>query len=289
MAAIFQSTHPVRGATRWIRPARLPQSISIHAPRAGCDLSPVAQRHALVIISIHAPRAGCDINAQIVLLASQISIHAPRAGCDTASPCWRQTPDSFQSTHPVRGATRSSFPSVCHRQISIHAPRAGCDWIVVFCVGQHQDFNPRTPCGVRRWFIDSREIRKQFQSTHPVRGATRACRASCWAMIHFNPRTPCGVRQNTLHNKLFYVNFNPRTPCGVRHVQRVIFDEFIPISIHAPRAGCDGHAVCSSPLLARFQSTHPVRGATNDMSRTESFQSTHPVRGATRLYASLYR
>ena len=56
---VFQSTHPVRGATLVQRLAWSREKISIHAPREGCDL----QRRAIDAhraISIHAPREGCD-------------------------------------------------------------------------------------------------------------------------------------------------------------------------------------------------------------------------------------
>ena len=36
--SIFQSTHPVWGATLTYDDDHLPESISIHAPRVGCDL-----------------------------------------------------------------------------------------------------------------------------------------------------------------------------------------------------------------------------------------------------------
>ena len=36
------------------------------------------------------------------------------------------------------------------------------------------------------------------------------------------------------------------------------------ISIHAPREGCDLRSAVPSAVLVRFQSTHPVRGATNN-------------------------
>ena len=80
-------------------------------------------------ISIHAPRAGCDppfsIAAKIIFC---ISIHAPRAGCDRTAP---------PAPHP--------------RLISIHAPRAGCDARAASAARDDAgDFNPRTPCGVRR-------------------------------------------------------------------------------------------------------------------------------------------
>ena len=58
-------------------------------------------------------------------------------------------------------------------------------------------------------------------------------------VTNFNPRTPCGVRRAVRRVKRFQDHFNPRTPCGVR-----------PISW--PR----------SATKLPFQSTHPMRGAT---------------------------
>ena len=78
------------------------------------------------------------------------------------------------------------------------------------------------------------------------------------------------------------------------------------ISIHAPLAGCDGVQVNTQTVEPKFQSTHPLRGATQFVylrlvdgnfnprtpcgvrpsttltkSRSKPFQSTHPLRGAT--------
>ena len=80
---------------------------------------------------------------------------------------------------------------------------------------------------------------QKFQSTHPLRGATRHVRGLYAHRPDFNPRTPCGVRQGiddgtrgahafqsthplrgatgcvgAYFNRLQH--FNPRTPCGVR-------------------------------------------------------------------------
>ena len=118
-----------------------------------------------------------------------------------------------------------------------------------------------------------------------MRGATCSkCRA--WTgKRYFNPRTPCGVRRKHHENEPCASNFNPRTPCGVRPPAR-------------RRAGG----------MWRFQSTHPLRGATGAInlpapsttnfnprtpcgvrprltriiSKRKRFQSTHPLRGATR-------
>ena len=64
----FQSTLPVRGATRRPAPRRRRRCISIHAPRTGSDVrvlpQPISKR-----ISIHAPRTGSDSkNSQKVTL-----------------------------------------------------------------------------------------------------------------------------------------------------------------------------------------------------------------------------
>ena len=149
---------------------------------------------------------------------------------------------------------------------------------------------------------------QKFQSTHPVRGATARSQQMPNNPMHFNPRTPCGVRLHAkLQRILVAVNFNPRTPCGVRRTVQLDHTKLSSISIHAPRAGCDiqrkaNHARTSdfnprTPCGVRleklrinfnavlFQSTHPVRGATQSLFRYKGdltiFQSTHPVRGAT--------
>ena len=123
----------------------------------------------------------------------------------------------------------------------------------------------------------------KFQSTHPVRGATTCL--------------------NCINTGQIISIHAPRAVCdNSNEVLRAERD----ISIHAPRAGCDLHALivnlqrsdfnprtpCGVRLCNddtpewtnRFQSTHPVRGATVGDSRAGCcypFQSTHPVRGAT--------
>ena len=79
--------------------------ISIHAPRAGCDVADIRFR-------LHAhnfnPRTPCGVRPHLEgIVPSHISI--------------------FQSTHPVRGATVQDGRKGRRGVISIHAPRAGCD------------------------------------------------------------------------------------------------------------------------------------------------------------------
>ena len=104
-----------------------------------------------------------------------------------------------------------------------------------------EDFNPRTPCGVRRDGTPD-----EFDSKD-----------------NFNPRTPCGVRLGFFVSaRVLDAHFNPRTPCGVRPARKKAEARYFDISIHAPHAGCDLSVRMGATALALFQSTHPMRGAT---------------------------
>ena len=78
----------------------------------------------------------------------------------------------FQSTRPVWGATASHLTRRSSRRISIHAPRVGRDRLRAqknLCCGH---FNPRAPCGARRFPETAGGVQCEFQSTRPVWGAT---------------------------------------------------------------------------------------------------------------------
>ena len=166
----------------------------------------------------------------------------------------------------------------------------GCDPIRLTRAQGYQDFNPRTPCGVRLGNL--RFIKPAF--------------------IHFNPRTPCGVRRISRRNNANTIRFQSTHPVwGATRFSDCRAHYFV-ISIHAPRVGCDTNIVIVGKANHRFQSTHPVWGATGDgyachtqqkhfNPRTPcgvrpsssilsmvgfKFQSTHPVWGAT-LYDEL--
>ena len=220
-----------------------------------------------------------------------ISIHAPLAGCDARS-------------------VRSAPPLRCHFN-----PRTPCGVRRCWQYGcpQPKNFNPRTPCGVRPRAARPARPSARFQSTHPLRGATRERAHSSTRTTYFNPRTPCGVRLSAAGQLCDRQrHFNPRTPCGVRlirsraspgsakfqstHPLRGATDDdrrvqsHTPISIHAPLAGCDlvsaavdlgGDAISIHAPLAGCDRT-PA-----SMSRpTTRFQSTHPLRGATLVQSS---
>ena len=124
------------------------------------------------------------------------------------------------------------------------------------------DFNPRTPCGMRRNI-------KLLQT----------------AILHFNPRTPCGMRPMSKIQFSKVMIFQSTHPLRDATDQLDLLGGLMDISIHAPLAGCDAErpVVCigaggisiHAPLAgcdsfgqkyydtyAGFQSTHPLRDAT---------------------------
>ena len=124
----FQSTRPVRGATRPGFPRYVRHQISIHAPRAGRDADQLQKLQNKLDISIHAPRAGRDRRSSRPRPSSLY--FNPRAPCGARR---GRRADAFRALH-----------------ISIHAPRAGRDVRTSrtgMCLGH---FNPRAPCGARR-------------------------------------------------------------------------------------------------------------------------------------------
>ena len=126
--------------------------------------------------------------------------------------------------------------------ISIHAPLAGCDVAFMREVNWQQDFNPRTPRGVRRDTATHRRPPASFQSTHPSRGATHTFwldRVRQVISIHA-PLAGCDL---LIHNT----------------------DTWSDISIHAPLAGCDRRRSRTRSRSGAFQSTHPSRGATTEV------------------------
>ena len=111
---IFQSTHPVWGATDTVCDAVTRSAISIHAPRVGCDTCRVCRKR-VYHISIHAPRVGCDIGVINALIERK----------------------KFQSTHPVWGATQSEYIANYNKEFQSTHPGVGCDVIERYGNGDH--------------------------------------------------------------------------------------------------------------------------------------------------------
>ena len=240
----FQSTLPVRGAT--CQAALHNDSdriISIHAPRAGSDCatsattngtrnfnprSPCGERRLRDYKSgdnpeHFNPRSPCGERRHIVRNIELNWDFNPRSPCGerlTSGFHVRRSWTAFQSTLPVRGATVGTYMCIIVPLfISIHAPRAGSDPAPLLSCPQYSHFNPRSPCGERRYLF----LQLYFYTVISIH-APRA--GSDWLKVkitqkrcYFNPRSPCGERQNMVQ----------------------IYSQFEGISIHAPRAGSDGN------------------------------------------------
>ena len=153
------------------------------------------------------------------------------------------------------------------------------------------NFNPRTPCGVR-----PAVSRYGFREHHtisihaPRAGCDLSQPSSCQPNSDFNPRTPCGVRRADSSPVTSAPIFQSTHPVRGATSGRRRGQDGRGISIHAPRAGCDKGCASIVSVIVRFQSTHPVRGATTHFifnASDRKFQSTHPVRGATLATADL--
>ena len=211
----FQSTHPLRGATSFTNLNTFIDRISIHAPLAGCDEKHFTTLHTNIYFN---PRTPCGVRLfSIRCLNTSFlfqSTHPLRGATSKISQVMFSP--RFQSTHPLRGATEVERLYKAGLYISIHAPLAGCDDLRAKREAEKLNFNPRTPCGVRRHnsrYIDSYF---EFQSTHPLRGATIGIYLMAQALeisIHA-PLAGCDRRCAICASKT--KNFNPRTPCGVR-------------------------------------------------------------------------
>ena len=95
----FQSTPPVKAATKQQDNPPTVLSISIHAAREGGDFVIVAVTRDYRI-SIHAAREGGDMMSLHVAKTNDISIHAAREGGDAALLSRRQIRKDFNPRRP---------------------------------------------------------------------------------------------------------------------------------------------------------------------------------------------
>ena len=213
----FQSTLPLRGATKACPIGHTGRKISIHAPLTGSDVFSGGCCPATKTISIHAPLTGSDL----------------RDLTDDMYLC------VFQSTLPLRGATLGGLTDLFFETISIHAPLTGSDsscgpaLTTTHSISIHAPLTGSDAAGLHRHAVvaisihapltgsdhDGRQLRPDpqgFQSTLPLRGATRSSIAG----------TPPG--RISIHA--------PLTGSDLRRACQDLLDG---ISIHAPLTGSD--------------------------------------------------
>ena len=171
-------------------------AVSIHAPWEGCDAKYARSASPRLTVSIHAPWEGCDYRFNpFRLLAYQfqfthpgkgatqrdknrselcrVSIHAPWEGCDHRGGEETQAKGSFNSRTLGRVRRHVAF-SFLPEDVSIHAPWEGCDG-PQGKVGQRGEcFNSRTLGRVRHVHNLTSNYPREFQFTHPGKGATIA-------------------------------------------------------------------------------------------------------------------
>ena len=161
------------------------------------------------------PRTPCGVRlvrATYWTGSPRISIHAPLAGCDNPEVVESRMTE-FQSTHPLRGAT------MCY----------------ITADGTNTDFNPRTPCGVRRRRLCAYRCIRPISIHAPLAGCDFTAVDVAYFLQNFNPRTPCGVRRRCRRLPPWRCHFNPRTPCGVR---RRLPPTTAPMKDFNPRTPC---------------------------------------------------
>ena len=172
------------------------------------------------------------------------------------------TPRTFQSTHPLRGATIATtrYPTGSPN----FNPRTPCGVRQAGYTGQAhptEHFNPRTPCGVRPLILSRRPMTILISIHAPLAG--------------------CDHELSKLKADWKISIHAPLAGCDARDVYGI--DNGL-ISIHAPLAGCDVQAITNFRVIVHFNPRTPcgVRLDTSIVIGTiKKFQSTHPLRGAT--------
>ena len=212
-------------------------------------------------VSIHASHAGGD-EASSPTLARQWGFN-PRLPCGRRPPLYCvYNPNQGVSIHASH-AGGDGWRNIRTSQTCSFNPRLPCGrrlmgQFMEMCIRR---FNPRLPCGRRRdssatmitpaafqstppmreatRFDDHQTNLKQFQSTPPMREATRRRVAGAGNLPRFNPRLPCGRRRalGTLNRLSGVFQSTPpmREATGGQHDPGQIHN----VSIHASHAGGD--------------------------------------------------
>ena len=171
----FQSTLPVRGATRQL--ARRPDLGGNFNPRSPCGERQMFSPAPCGASGYFNPRSPCG--ERRLYAESRLAEY------------------KFQSTLPVRGATAASIFASNIPSISIHAPRAGSDSLAGFRLFlRPRYFNPRSPCGERQHGPARGSLPiKYFNPRSPCGERQHGPARGSLPIKYFNPRSPCGERR----------------------------------------------------------------------------------------------
>ena len=169
--AMFQSTRPMRGATRLRQRLIHTDVVSIHAPHAGRDLTLAITTAGFNLFQSTRPMRGATAGITPMWASEMFQSTRPMRGATMLLRVLLIVL-MFQSTRPMRGATNAVISAPNSFGVSIHAPHAGRDPSCTARLQALRGFNPRAPCGARPMPSYLRRIRSEFQSTRPMRGAT---------------------------------------------------------------------------------------------------------------------
>ena len=190
----FQPTRPLRGATPHNIPISADCQISTHAPLAGRDHQKAPARSGTDNFN---PRAPCGARRQ--------------------SPMQKSECQEFQPTRPLRGATKPAKVRHLAMNISTHAPLAGRDTDAARRCPQKGYFNPRAPCGARRFCAIAIPHDRAISTHAPLAGRDAFVPLQYPTIARFQPTRPLrGATHPPLRSGLYWTYFNPRAPCGAR-------------------------------------------------------------------------
>ena len=175
---LFQSTHPLRGATLGIALVVIGRIISIHAPLAGCDLNHSTTRLSIDLFQSTHPLRGA-----------------------TTDNMFRDNKDTFQSTHPLRGATTYLVVFTTDKAFQSTHPLRGATAKMhkIFCAFcDNRQFYRVSPSGVPSvgaLFTYSRGLQRAGAGANlPVNGCALGLRAKASA----GARLPSELRKRSL-------------------------------------------------------------------------------------------
>ena len=120
------------------------------------------------------PRTPCGVRRHQLHGPTTVDCFNPRIPCGVRHRTEKviYMSKQFQSTHSLRSATLARSSVLSALSVSIHALLAECDSGGSYHRAHSHCFNPRTPCGVRRFESKNSQKWVLFQSTHSLRSAT---------------------------------------------------------------------------------------------------------------------
>ena len=240
---MFQPTLPLRGATCLCLQRRPGRCVSTHAPLAGSDNIRFQPLYIASMFQPTLPLRGATTAATDPVKPTVFQPTLPLRGATRYQPAYAGLIPGFNPRSPCGERHRSAPARTGRLPVSTHAPLAGSDiryyrYAGEVLVSTHAplagsdprrrisrrrpaSFNPRSPCGERRWTRQrARGSLSRFNPRSPCGERPGDSRLS--PMAHsFNPRSPCGERRFAHRCRYTGMGFNPRSPCGERQAQRI--------------------------------------------------------------------